>query len=41
MVTDVQPSRLWHEVDAAVEQDVDLVVIDTPAPESETARPAL
>ena len=36
MVTNVQPSRLRHAVDAAAEQDVDLVVIDTP-PRSETA----
>ena len=36
VVTDVQPSRLRHAVDAAAEQDVDLVVIDTP-PRSETA----
>ena len=36
MVTDVQPSRLRHAVDAAAEQDVDLVIIDTP-PRSETA----
>ena len=27
VVTDVQPSRLRHAVDAAAEQDVDLVVI--------------
>ena len=36
VVTDVQPSRLRHAVDAAAEQDVDLVIIDTP-PRSETA----
>ncbi|MDE0379636.1 MAG: ParA family protein [Rhodospirillales bacterium] len=36
VVTDVQPSRLRHAVNAAAEQDVDLVVIDTP-PRSETA----
>ena len=36
VVTNVQPSRLRHAVDAAAEQDVDLVVIDTP-PRSETA----
>ena len=36
VVTDVQPSRLRNAVDAAAEQDVDLVVVDTP-PRSETA----
>lgn len=36
VVTDVQPSRLRNAVDAAAEQGVDLVVVDTP-PRSETA----
>ena len=36
VVTDVQPSRLAHAVDAAKREGVDLVVIDTP-PRSETA----
>lgn len=36
VVTDVQPSRLRHAVNAAAKQNVDLVVIDTP-PRSETA----
>ena len=36
VVTDVQPSRLAHAVEAAKREGVDLVVIDTP-PRSETA----
>ena len=36
VVTDVQPARLRNAVDAAAEQGVDLVVVDTP-PRSETA----
>lgn len=36
VVSDVQPSRLRNAVDAAAEQGVDLVVVDTP-PRSETA----
>ena len=35
-MTDVQPSRLQHAVQAAAEQGVDLAVIDTP-PRSESA----